>query len=98
MRVDYNFYVENFGGSQVPERAWFSLEMKAEKRLEHFGFGRTACDWSEKDWEQNAKYAICEMTEAMQKREATMDIPSAIRQNRQRKNLKAVCIRLQALI
>ena len=30
MRVDYNFYVENFGGSQVPERAWFSLEMKAE--------------------------------------------------------------------
>ena len=76
MRVDYNFYVESFGGSQVQESTWLSLELKAEKRLEHFSFGRTACDWSEKDWEQNAKYAICEMTEAMQKREARGNISS----------------------
>lgn len=76
MKVDYSFYVENFGGSQVPERAWLSLELKAEKRLEHFSFGRTACDWQAKDWEQNAKCAICEMAEAMQKREVRGNIVS----------------------
>mgnify|MGYP004543739961 CR=1 FL=1 len=78
MKVDYSFYVENFGGSQVPERAWLSLELKAEKRLEYFSFGRTgtAGDWSEQDWEQDAKYAICEMAEAMQKREARGNIAS----------------------
>ena len=69
MKVDYCFYVETFGGSQVQESAWLPLELKAEKRLEHFTFGRTIGDWSEKDWEQNAKYAICEMVEAMQKKE-----------------------------
>lgn len=76
MKVDYSFYVENFGGSQVPERAWLSLELKAEKRLEHFSLGRTACDWQAKDWERNAKYAICEIAEAMQKREARGNIAS----------------------
>ena len=40
MKVDYSFYIERFGGSQVPESAWLSLELKAEKRLEHFSFGR----------------------------------------------------------
>lgn len=76
MKVDYSFYIESFGGSQVSESAWLSLELKAEKRLEHFSFGRTAGDWQAKDWEQNAKYAICEMAEAMQKRESRGNIAS----------------------
>lgn len=76
MKVDYDFYVERFEGSQVPERAWLSLELKAEKRLEHFTFGRTAGDWSKQDWKQNAKYAICEMAEAMQKRKVRGNIVS----------------------
>jgi len=76
MKVDYSFYIERFGESQVPESAWLSLELKAEKRLEHFSFGRTACDWQAKDWEQNAKCAICEMAEAMQKREVRGNIVS----------------------
>ena len=60
----------------MPESAWLSLELKAQKRLQHFSFGRIPSDWSEKDSQQNAKYAICEMAEAMQKRKVRGNIVS----------------------
>ena len=65
MHVDYGFYVETYGGGNVPESAWQRFEIKAVSRLEHYTFGKMPDDWTGAEWENKAKCVICEMVEIM---------------------------------
>ena len=59
MEVAYEYYQDNYGGSQIPENRWKSLETKMRARLNRYTFDRL----SEKKWPEQAKTALCEMCE-----------------------------------
>lgn len=65
MQVTYSFYVDSYGGDNVPEPIWENMEQKAESRLEQYTFGRMPEEWDEAEWANMAKCAVCEMVEAM---------------------------------
>lgn len=65
MRVEYDFYVEIYGGGNVPEIEWNKLEVKAEALLEKYTFGQLPEDLTCESYEKKAKCAICEMMESI---------------------------------
>lgn len=60
MAVEYEFYIERYGGSVVPESSWKKMEIKASARLQKYTFNRL-----EEQWSDDAKFALCEMVEYM---------------------------------
>lgn len=63
MKVDYGFYVDSYGGTELTEAAWKRLSGKAVQRLSHFTFDRIPEDWEKMPWSNQAKCAVCEMAE-----------------------------------
>ena len=63
MKVEYSFYTTTYGGSKIPEADWSRLSQKAEQRLN--AFGRCSGEWEGEPWCNNAKCAVCEMTEIL---------------------------------
>lgn len=63
MEVDYGFYVDSYGGTELTEAAWKRLSGKAVQRLSHFTFDRIPEDWEKMPWLNQAKCAVCEMAE-----------------------------------
>lgn len=65
MKAEYSFYTTTYGGSKIPEADWSRLSQKAEQRLNAFTFGRCSGEWEGESWCNNAKCAVCEMTEIL---------------------------------
>lgn len=65
MRVEYKFYMDTYGGTNISETAWKRLSQKAIQRLQVFTFGRLPEEWSGQTWENKAKCAVCEMSELL---------------------------------
>ena len=65
MKVEYSFYTTTYGGSKIPEADWSRLSQKAEQRLNAFTFARCSGEWEGEPWCNNAKCAVCEMTEIL---------------------------------
>lgn len=63
MTVDYKFYTESYGGTELTESVWKRLSGKAAQRLSHFTFDRIPKDWEDMPWSNQAKCAVCEMAE-----------------------------------
>lgn len=63
MQIQYAFYMETYGGTQLPEHDWERLSQKALQRLKQFTFGRIPENWEGQPWENQAKCAVCEMAE-----------------------------------
>lgn len=59
MKVTYEYYQDNYGGSQIPRDRWKPLEVKMRARLNRYTFDRMG----EKNWPEQAKTALCEMCE-----------------------------------
>lgn len=65
MKVDYSFYTDTYGGTRIPQDDWNRLSQKAEQRLNSFTFGRCSNNWEGESWCNQAKCAVCEMTEIL---------------------------------
>lgn len=65
MLIEYAFYTDGYGGKRISGTDWNRLSQKAYHRLQQFTFGRLPDEWSGEPWEKQAKYAICEMAEAL---------------------------------
>lgn len=65
MRVEYNFYVSSYGGTNLSEQDWDRLSQKAIQRLRHFTFVNLPEQWVDETWEKQAKCAVCEMAEIL---------------------------------
>lgn len=59
MEVTYEYYLDSYGGSQIPESRWKTLETKMRARLNRYTFDQM----SENNWPEQAKTALCEMCE-----------------------------------
>mgnify|MGYP002728524091 CR=1 FL=1 len=59
MNVTYEYYMNSFGGSLIPEDHWKRLEVKMSARLNRYTFDRM----KEDAWPIKAKTALCEMCE-----------------------------------
>lgn len=66
MKVDYSFYTDTYGGTQISQDDWKKISQKAEQRLDSFTFGRCSGDWGGETWCNKAKCAVCEMAEIIQ--------------------------------
>ena len=64
MPLGYDYYSNRYGGQSIPEPRWDRLATKAEAKLERYTFGRL-CE----PFPENAKNAICEMAETINKHE-----------------------------
>ena len=65
MKVDYSFYTDTYGGTRISQDDWERLSQKAEQRLNSFTFGRCPNNWEGESWCNQAKCAVCEMTEIL---------------------------------
>lgn len=65
MQVEYGFYTDTYGGTNISEAAWKRLSQKAIQRLRFFTFGRIPEEWTGQIWENKAKCAVCEMSEIL---------------------------------
>ena len=65
MNVTYEYYMNSFGGSLIPENCWNSTEIKMSARLNRYTFDRM----KEGDWPEKAKAALCEMCDCAYKYE-----------------------------
>lgn len=65
MKVDYSFYTDTYGGTQISQDDWKKISQKAEQRLDSFTFGRCSGEWEGEAWCNQAKCAVCEMTEIL---------------------------------
>lgn len=63
MQVEYSFYTDTYGGTNISETGWKRLSQKALQRLQEFTFWRLPENWSDQEWENMAKSAVCEMAE-----------------------------------
>ena len=69
MKVQYEYYTNNYGGNRIPQEDWNRISQKAERRLDGFTFGRCFGDWEGETWCNQAKCAVCEMSEILYKKE-----------------------------
>lgn len=69
MQVEYSFYTDTYGGTDISEMGWKRLSQKAVQRLRGYTFDRLPDDWSGQPWENQAKCAVCEMAEIIEKNE-----------------------------
>lgn len=69
VQVDYSFYLNSYKGVKILEKDWNRLSQKSIQRLNSFTFGRIPDDWESSTWANQAKYAICEMSECIQVQE-----------------------------
>lgn len=60
MVVDYEYYVESYGGLKIQYHSWKLYSNKAEARLKKYTFGRL-----QEPWPNEAKTAVCEIAECM---------------------------------
>lgn len=65
MKVEYEYYTEIYGGTQILEKDWLRISQKAEQRLNSYTFGRLPDEWEGESWCDRAKCAVCEMTEIL---------------------------------
>jgi hypothetical protein len=65
MNVTYEYYMNSFGGSLIPENCWNFTEIKMSARLNRYTFDRM----NEGDWPEKAKAALCEMCDCAYKYE-----------------------------
>ena len=59
--MNYDFYVNQYGGSLIPEVDFKRLSNKAKAGIDYFTFNRI--DWSKAD--DNIKMCLCEMAEVL---------------------------------
>lgn len=65
MKVDYSFYTDTYGGNRISQDDWQRISQKAEQRLSSYTFGRCSGDWEVEEWCNQAKCAVCEMSEVL---------------------------------
>lgn len=65
MPVDYGFYADTYGGTNISEADWKRLSQKAIQRLRQFTFDRLPDDWSEESYANQANCAVCEIAELL---------------------------------
>lgn len=65
MQVDYSFYTDTYGGTNISEKEWRRLSKKSIQRLRQFTYGRLPDDWSEETYANQASCAVCEMAELL---------------------------------
>lgn len=63
MQVEYDFYMQIYGGANISEKEWRRLSQKAMQRLQQFTFDRLPESWEGQPWVNQAKCAVCEMAE-----------------------------------
>lgn len=66
MSVEYKFYTDTYGGTNISEADWKRLSQKVIQRLRQFTFDRLPDDWTGDPWENQANCAVCEMAELIQ--------------------------------
>ena len=59
--MNYDFYVNQYGGSIIPEADFKRLSNKAKAAMDYFTFNRI--DWAEAD--DNIKICLCEVAEVV---------------------------------
>lgn len=59
--MNYDFYVNQYGGSLIPEADFKRLSNKAKSEIDYFTFGRI--DWIKAD--DNIKMCLCEVAEVV---------------------------------
>ena len=65
MTVDYSFYTDTYGGTNISEKEWRRLSQKAIQRLRQFTYCRLPDDWSGEPYANQASCAVCEMAELL---------------------------------